>query len=202
MNIPQLLLGLGLDVLAISLMSYAIYFRRHGKADLALAFVALNIGVFTAVALLAAAEVGMGLAFGLFGILSIIRLRSTQLSQSEVAYYFVSLVLGLVHALGSANLPVVIVADVLLLAVMALLDRRIMPRAASEQRIVLDQALAAPMLLREELEFRLDAEVLDMEIEEVDFVREMTIVVAKVRTRRGPQRRRELARELTEVGKR
>ena len=45
--------------------------------------------------LLASAQAGIGLGLGLFGILSIIRLRSDQLTQEEVAYYFVALALGL-----------------------------------------------------------------------------------------------------------
>ena len=183
MDLAHLGVGIGLDLIVIVVLAYGIYFRRHGKADLALAFVALNVGVFAAVALLASAEVGMGLAFGLFGILSIIRLRSTQLSQGEVAYYFVALVLGLVHALGSSDLPVVIAADVLLLTIMAVLDRDALPRAAKEQRVVLDRAIPSAALVREELAFRLDAEVLDVEIEQVDFVQDVTTVLAKVRRR-------------------
>ena len=37
---------------------------------------------------------GLGLGLGLFGVLSIIRLRSSEPSQEEVAYYFVALAMG------------------------------------------------------------------------------------------------------------
>lgn len=42
-----------------------------------------------------------GVGLGLFGVLSIIRLRSEELSQREVAYYFASLSLGLLGGLSS-----------------------------------------------------------------------------------------------------
>ena len=82
------------DVAAIFLLAYALYFRRHRRADLLLAYVALNIGIFVAMSLLSTARVDIALGFGLFAILSIIRLRSSAVTQQEVAYYFVALVHG------------------------------------------------------------------------------------------------------------
>ena len=38
----------------------------------------------------------MGLGLGLFGVLSIIRLRSAELDQVEIAYYFAALAMGLI----------------------------------------------------------------------------------------------------------
>ena len=76
-------------------------------------YIVLNLGVFGAVALLAGSDAGLALGMGLFGILSIIRLRSTAISQTEVAYYFVALVLGLVNSLGATWLPFMIAINVL-----------------------------------------------------------------------------------------
>ena len=52
--------------------------------------------------MLTGAQAGIGLGLGLFGILSIIRLRSDQITQEEVAYDFVALALGLVNGLRPA----------------------------------------------------------------------------------------------------
>ena len=49
----------------------------------------VNIGVLAVAEALASAEITAGLGLGLFGVLSIIRLRSFELDQQEVAYYFV-----------------------------------------------------------------------------------------------------------------
>lgn len=191
MSITQLATGLGIDLIVIGLLAYGIYFRRHGKADLALAFVALNVGVFAAVALLADSELGMGFAFGLFGILSIIRLRSTQLSQSEVAYYFVSLVFGLIHSLGAAHLALVVAVDILLLVIMASLDNSRISSRMSEQRIILDRAISDSSVLKEEVEYRVGAEVTSLSVEQIDFVREITIVIAQVKADRNANAPRE-----------
>ena len=65
------------DIAAIFLLAYVLYFRRHRRADLLLAYVALNIGIFVAISLLTTVRVDIALGFILFAILSIIRLRST-----------------------------------------------------------------------------------------------------------------------------
>jgi hypothetical protein len=90
----SLLAGLASDLVAIVLLAYGVYFRRYHRRDLLLAYIALNVGVLVVTVLLTGAQAGIGLGLGLFGILSIIRLRSDQITQEEVAYYFVALALG------------------------------------------------------------------------------------------------------------
>src|SRR4051794_27673209 len=84
------------DLVAIVVLAYGLYFRRHRRPDMPLAFVALNVGVMSLAALLSTVSVGTGLGLGLFGVLSLIRLRSSEIAQEEVAYYFVALALGLI----------------------------------------------------------------------------------------------------------
>jgi hypothetical protein len=71
----QLLRPVGIKV--IFLMTYVLYFRRHWPADLLLSYVALNIGIFVTMSLLTQVRVDIAVGFGLFAILSIIRLRSS-----------------------------------------------------------------------------------------------------------------------------
>ena len=109
-------IDLGIDLVAIFLLAYALYFRRHRRADLLLAYVALNIGIFVAMSLLSKVRVDVALGFGLFAILSIIRLRSTSVTQQEVAYYFVALVMGLVNGMGLDDRVLVVMVNVVLIA--------------------------------------------------------------------------------------
>src|ERR1044072_563477 len=96
----NLAIDLVVDLAAIFLLAYVLYFRRHRRADLLLGYVALNVGIFVAISLLPTVRVDIALGFGLFAILSIIRLRSSTVTQQEVAYYFVALVTGLVNGLA------------------------------------------------------------------------------------------------------
>ena len=57
-------------------------------------------------------RVDIALGFGLFAILSIIRLRSTSVTQQEVAYYFVALVMGLVNGMDIPDRRLVVMINV------------------------------------------------------------------------------------------
>ena len=83
------------DLVAVTVLAFGLYFPRHRRRDLVVAYLGVNVGVLAVAATLATSSVGAGLGLGLFGVLSIIRLRSTELSQTEVAYYFAALALGL-----------------------------------------------------------------------------------------------------------
>ncbi|HEX4816449.1 MAG TPA: DUF4956 domain-containing protein, partial [Nonomuraea sp.] len=84
-----------MDLVAIIVLAYGLFYRRHHRRDLLFAYVALNVGIFAVVSLLLVQRVELAVGFGLFGVLSIIRLRSTELDQQEVAYYFCALALGI-----------------------------------------------------------------------------------------------------------
>src|SRR6185503_7955755 len=94
-------LNLATDLVAITVLAYGIYFRRYYRRDLLLAYFSLNVGVFAVVSILAGSSAGVGLGLGLFGILSIIRLRSDPITQEEIAYYFIALALGLIAGLAA-----------------------------------------------------------------------------------------------------
>ena len=86
---------LAADLAAISLLVFALYFPRHRRKDLVAAFLGVNVGVLAVSHALGSSDIGAGLGLGLFGVLSIIRLRSTELDHEEIAYYFAALALGL-----------------------------------------------------------------------------------------------------------
>lgn len=166
--------ALAVDLTAITVLSYVLYFRRHGRRDLVLAYVALNVGIFAVVAMMARQEVGLAVGFGLFGVLSILRLRSDLISQGEIGYYFVAISLGLVNAIAP---PLVMVGlNVLLLGVLYVAGHpRLLPR--TQRRIMtLDVVHEDPLALRQDLEGRLRGKVRHVEVTEVDYVRDLMVL--------------------------
>jgi hypothetical protein len=178
-------IDLGVDLLAIFLLAFVLYFRRHRRADLLLAYVALNIGIFVAMSLLSRVRVDIALGFGLFAILSIIRLRSNAVTQQEVAYYFVALVLGLVNGLDLDDRWILVMSNVVLLATMLLVDSRPLRERARRLDITLDVVYADDAALVADLERRLGGRVMHHVVNEVDYVRDITVV--DVRYRAGSQ---------------
>jgi hypothetical protein len=164
------------DVVAIFLLAYGLYFRRHRRADLLLAYVALNIGIFVAMSLLATVRVDLALGFGLFAILSIIRLRSSAVTQQEVAYYFVALVLGLVNGMGLEDRWLALGINVVLLLTMLVADNARLRNRTRRTDITLDVVHADDTALVADLERRLGGRVLHHEVNVVDYVRGTMVV--------------------------
>src|SRR5665811_1558883 len=93
------LLFVAADLAAITVLVYLSYFPRHRRREMVLAYIGLNVGVLAVAMVLTGSAVSIGLGMGLFGVLSLIRLRSDELSHEEVAYYFAALALGLIFGL-------------------------------------------------------------------------------------------------------
>lgn len=90
------------DLVAVGLLVFALYFPRHRRRDLVVAYLTVNVGVLAVALVLGTGTIGAGLGLGLFGVLSIIRLRSSEIEQHEVAYYFAALAIGLLGGLGAS----------------------------------------------------------------------------------------------------
>lgn len=179
--------GLGLatlaDLVAIGLLAYGTYFRRYHRRDLLLAYVALNVGVLAVTAMLAGSGAGVGLGLGLFGILSIIRLRSDSITQEEVAYYFVALALGLVNGLHPGPFWVAPVLSLLLVALMYVVDHPRLTLRSRRQRVVLDRAYPDLREAGAALEQLLRAEIRYFVVLDLDLVTDTTVVDVRYRTR-------------------
>lgn len=184
MEINTFLIALATDVIAITILAYGLYFRRHRRRDLLLAFMALNIGVVAVTLALGSVEVGLGLGIGLFGILSIIRLRSDQITQQEIAYYFISLALGLLAGLHPEPIWLTPVLSGLMVAVMFIVDH---PRVAASTRrsqITLDRAFLGDAALAAHLT-RLGFHNPRTEVLSIDLVRDTTVVDVRYRMGKG-----------------
>ena len=173
---------LGIDAAAIFIMAYVLYFRRNWRSDLLLSYVTLNIGIFTVMSILSVVRVDIAVGFGLFAILSIIRLRSSTVTQQEVAYYFVALVLGLVNGMNLPDRPLVVLVNVLLLVTMFVVDSKPLRERTRRVEITLDVVHADDAALVADLERRLGGRVM---YHQVDDVRDITVVDVRYRTGSG-----------------
>jgi hypothetical protein len=155
----DILTYLSIDLVAIFVMTYVLYFRRHWRADLLLSYVALNVGIFVTMSLLTKVRVDIAVGFGLFAILSIIRLRSSAVTQQEVAYYFLALVLGLVNGMGVPDLGLVVGMNLVLLLTMLAVDSRLLRDRSRRMDVRLDGVFTNEAALVAELERKLGGHV-------------------------------------------
>lgn len=161
------------DLIAILTLTYAVYFRRHRRREMLLAYIGLNVGVLAVTTVLATSTVGAGLGLGLFGVLSIIRLRSSELAQEEVAYYFAALALGLIAGLQPDPVWVAPVISAALVLVMFLVDSNPVHARYRRQVVTLDAVYPDEVQLTARLEELLGARVRTVIVQEIDLVRDM-----------------------------
>ena len=167
---------IAIDLIAITVMTFGLYFPRHRRRDLVVAYLVVNVGVLAVSAVLATAAVGLGLGLGLFGVLSIIRLRSSEIAQHEVAYYFAALAFGLLAGLSTTVSPLVIALSALILLVLFVGDNPHLFRRYRQQTVVLDTAHTDEAVLRATLERMLNAKVHRVTVQHLDLVNDSTLV--------------------------
>ncbi|MBQ1017947.1 DUF4956 domain-containing protein [Micromonospora sp. D93] len=167
-----------IDICAVALLVFGLYFPRHRRRDLVVAYLGVNVGVLAVASALSASDVGAGLGLGLalFGVLSIIRLRSTELDQHEVAYYFSALALGILGALSTTSVWLSGGLMALIVAVMFVGDHRRLLRHYRHQILVLDSAVTDHVALVAQLEQLLNARVHNAIVQRLDMVNETTVV--------------------------
>ncbi len=185
LDYQDLLIAFAIDVVAISLLTYALYFRRHQRRDLTLGFMGVNVGLFAVSSFTTTTSISIGFGIGLFALLSVVRLRSTVASQEEIGYYFVALVLGLVNGLASdGQWGVTLTLNLMLLGVMFVVDHpRVLPHA-ERQRVLLDHVPQPFDSLHGELEELLGYEVTRLRVLDIDYAHERTRVDVRFRTDR------------------
>ena len=182
-ELPLTLAYIGADLLAITLLVGVLYIPRHGRRDLVAAYIGVNVGVLAVTLLLSSSNnVGAGLGLGLFGVLSIIRLRSSSLAQGEVAYFFAALALGLLGGIKS-HLIIVAILMVLILASLWVGDHPALMRNNRNQTVVIDRAISNEDELITELEDLLGAHVRSVDLKSLDLVNDTTIAEVHYRLR-------------------
>ena len=175
----DLLTRLGIDLVAIAVLAYGIYYRRHQRRDLFVIYAMFNVGLFLALVVISAGEVSAGVGFGLFAVLSIVRLRSEPFTNGELAYFFVALVIGLVNGIDIGDPALAAALSALAVAAAGVVDHPRLLRRAHALEVTLETIPPGDDALRRELNARLGAPVADCRVLEIDYVRETVRVAVR-----------------------
>ena len=168
------------NIVGILILTLGLYFPRHGRRDLVVAYLGVNIGIMAVSSVLLSTAVGAGLGLGLFGVLSIIRLRSDELAQHEIAYYFSALALGLLSGLGAEPVMALSLMGVVLVG-MFLADHGMLLRGYKREVVVVDRAITDEATLIGYLQDRLGGTVKHLAVQRLDLVNDTTTVDVRYR---------------------
>jgi hypothetical protein len=177
-----LLTSLAIDLVAIGLLAFGVYFRRHRRKDILLGFIGVNLGLFVVASIITDASLNLAAGLGLFGVLSVIRLRSSEIGQEEIGYFFLALVIGLLNGLAQADhFGRLLTLNVVIVAVMFVIDQPWVLRRHENRVVSLDVVHTDEAALRADLERRLGAEVTRVIVQKIDFVHNHMTVDVRIR---------------------
>ncbi len=173
------LLLMGADLIAITVLMTILYLPRQGRRELVSSFLVTNVGVLAVAAAMSTGTVSAGLGLGLFGVLSIIRLRSEELSHREIAYYFASLSLGLLGGLGTIAVQWGAGLMALILLAIAIGDASRLTKRTASSELLIDQAISDPVALTERVTHLVNGEILEINPQRIDLVDDSTLVFVR-----------------------
>jgi Domain of unknown function (DUF4956) len=172
--LPEALLRLAMDAVAIGVLAFGVDYRRHGRSDLTVLLCLFNLGVFLAVIVIVGGEVGVSAGLGLFAVLSVMRMRSETFSARELGYFFTALALAIVCAVKVGGFAFPLALSAAALGAVAVLDHPRLMRSTRTMDVTVELVFADHDALRRHLEERLNVDIADVRVVEVDYVREVT----------------------------
>lgn len=172
----ELLLRFAIDVIAVLLLVFGMYYRRHHDKELVTTAVMFNFAAFAVLVILSSVEFGVAAGFGLFAILALFRLRSEQFNKIEISYFFASVAVALVCSVQGTTLPLVVAVVAFLLLGAYVLDHPRVLHSVDGVKITLDKidhrALSDIAATQADLGNRLGVDVIYYQIKSFDYVNE------------------------------
>lgn len=172
----NILISFGIDLVTILLFAGGFYYQRYKRRDLFVTFTFFNIAMFIIVTLITKTQLGIGASFGLFALLSIIRLRNEEFSNLEIGYFFGCLTLAIINGLGGQHYYLVGAMDAAIVFGMGILDHPSLLKGVMHSKVSLDAVYTDDDELTQALSILLNAKILHYSVTKVDNVRDITNV--------------------------
>lgn len=173
----QTLARFGIDIGAMMVLMFALYYRRYRDKELATTASMFNIFAFSVLTILSSVQFSVAAGFGLFAILALFSLRSEPISKIEITYFFGSISIAVICSVQGTTLPFVGLVVAMVLFGAFVLDHPRFLKSADGVKITLDKidtyALSDPVKMREDLSSRLGVEVMWYQITALDYINDL-----------------------------
>ena len=169
-----------INLFSLIVLLRLIYYRNDAQCESYSGFMIFGNGVFFVTALLHDVDMSMGFAFGLFAIFSMLRYRTETLSVRDMTYLFVLIAISLLSSVSSLLLLELITVNLILCLITWLSETSVLTRTVAHKIVVYENIeLIVPSkreVLLSDLQTRLGLDVTDVEIGDVDFLRDSAIL--------------------------
>ena len=170
----DLVIRFGIEIAAMLLLIFGMYYRRYHDKELVTAAALFNTFVFAVLTVLSSVEFSIAAGFGLFAILALFTLRSEQITKTEITYFFGSVAIAVICSIHGTTIPFVAATAAIVLLGAWVLDHPRILRSVDGIKITLDKidihALSDPQAMRADLGKQLGVEVMFYQLVSIDYV--------------------------------
>jgi len=163
-----------IDIAAVLVLIFGMYYRRHQDKELVTAAALFNIFVFAVLTILSSVEFSVAAGFGLFAILALFTLRSEPITKIEITYFFGSVAVAGICSVQGTTLPLIAATVVLVLLGAYVFDHPRIVHSVENIKITFDQihahALSDPKVMNANIAERLGVEVVTYEVRAIDYL--------------------------------
>lgn len=168
---------LAIDLAAMLLLVFGLYYRRYRDKELVTAAALFNLFIFAVLTVLSKVEFGIAAGFGLFAILAMFTLRSEPIGKTEITYFFGSVAIAVICSVQGTTPGFAGGIATLVVAGAWLIDHPRVLQSVDGIRITLDKidthALSNPERMRQDLSARLGVQVMSYQITALDYINDM-----------------------------
>jgi Domain of unknown function (DUF4956) len=170
-------LRLAIDLAAMLVLIFGLYYRRYRDKELVTAAALFNVFIFAVLTVLSKVEFGIAAGFGLFAILAMFTLRSEPIGKTEITYFFGSVAIAVINSVQGTTPAFSAVITALVVVGAWVIDHPRVLQSVDGIRITLDKidhhALSQPDRMRSDLSARLGVQVMSYQITALDYINDM-----------------------------
>jgi len=172
-NALNLVLTYAFNLLVTYIIVQHIYRRNTSNATFVFTYYIFNTLIFFICLLMANLDLGIGFAFGLFALFSIMRYRTTTIDIKEMTFLFVVVCTAVMNALGSNILELLFINGVII-SLLAILNQQLFKHQLRSKFVIYEKIelihLKQRAQLRADLQERTGLVIERIEIESVNFL--------------------------------
>lgn len=173
----ELLLRFMVNVLIAYFIIHNIYYRYQQNKEYLFTFYVFNTLIFFICFVMKSIDVGTGFGMGMFAVFSILRYRTSTLPIKEMTYLFTVIAVGLVNSLANNFLELLLI-NLVVMSIPYYLERNFRRFQEAVKPITYDKIeLIQPQhqaQLIDDLRLRTGLNIHRVEVERIDFLRDVT----------------------------
>ena len=179
-DIYPFFLRLAINLIAVVILIYGMFYRRYRDRELMAAAALANIFVFAVLLILSNVNFSITAGFGLFAILALFTFRSEQMDVIKISYFFGCIAISVICSLQGTSIDIVLFSISLLLICSYILDHPALLPKVNGMRITLDYIdeteLADHELMCQKISGRIGVSVLSCSVRSVDYVNDTVVI--------------------------